>query len=195
MKTITNLLLFLTFLLVSTFVDAQTWQETNKKETQYFQVALGYGVSYGGLGANLMYRSGYVVIHGGIGFGLYPLALIYDVDYNGEVTMLYGGGLKFYLNQGKGKNFTSIYIDTQFGLNGAQIYYTVDPNSNYEDYIVHLKKLYGPSMLLGYDFIFGGKQGKVGGNVGVGASYTLNGLEDKSKFFLALDWGVIFKIN
>ena len=193
MKNFKSLLLLAAVLLfTSTPGYTQTWETTSKKETHYLQIALGYGVSYGGLGANLMYRANNVVFHAGAGAGFYPLSTILYASYNYiHSSLLYGGGIKYYFAKSNGNHFTSWYIDAQYGLNGVD-FYEYDDNINYYYEQVNL---HGPSLLVGYDFNFGGKGGRIGGNVGLGGSYAVNQDYNISKFLLAIDWGLTIRVN
>jgi hypothetical protein len=191
MKNFKNLLLLVTILVfISSSGYTQTWETTSKKETHYFQIALGYGVSYGGVGANLMYRANNVVFHAGVGAGFYPISAFYT-EYDVNSSLLYGGGIKFYFAKSNDNFFTSWYIDAQYGLNGVDFYYDPGISDFYEEQV----NLHGPSVLVGYDFNFGGKGGRVGGSLGLGGSYAVNKDYNISKFLLAIDWGLTIRIN
>lgn len=157
------------------------------KQNNYFSMALGYGTSYGGLGLRLQGRVGGVVgigFHGGVGF--FPAkASGFDKNY-----VFYNGGLKFFFYKG-------LYLDGQFGIWGVENYteiieeyengYLVDFYYYYEE-----KPVYGPSVLVGGDWIWGGKVG-FGLNAAAGISINVQNETNFERVRAALDLGFIIK--
>ncbi|MBN1187435.1 MAG: hypothetical protein JXB49_34485 [Bacteroidales bacterium] len=140
-----------------------------RKQGNYFSVAVGAGNSYGGLGLSLQYlmpgnmRLG---IHGGAGY--FPL--------EGE-NYFFNGGIKLYF-------WDYIYSDLQFGRFGIYSKSYFDP---YIGYITDYSIMYGPSLLIGYDWYFSDHFGL---NVAGGASYDINVYKNIT---YALDLGFIVR--
>ena len=140
------------------------------KKGNYFSIAPGYGNSYGGLGLRFQYvtpgnvRVGF---HGGAGY--FP-------SMGG--WFLYSGGVQIYF-------WDYMYVDAQFGAFGAYedsyygSYYT------YHDY--DSGRLWGPSLLIGYDWFV---TDHFGFNFASGVSLELGRYED---FFWAIDGGLVFR--
>ena len=150
--------------------------EIKKKVKKYkgncFMIGTGYGNSYGGIGLRVQGRFGGIVgvgIHGGVG-------------YLPGASVLAAGGVKFFPYKG-------LYINTQFGLTGYEGYSEYYGGS-YPDFSDnHL--LYGPSLLVGVDQVWGRKVG-FGFNAGLGASYNMNAV-NFSSFTLAMDLGFVVR--
>lgn len=142
----------------------------HKFKGNYFMIGTGYGNSYGGLGIKIQRRMG-----GKQGFGIHV-----GVGYFPNAPILASLGLKFFPY----KNF---YLDTQFGLTGYEESYYYDPNNSFDN--SHL--LYGPSFLVGGDWVWGSKVG-FGFNTGLGITYNINA-EIISPITLALDLGFIIR--
>jgi len=166
-----------------------TKEEVNKKEVatsespksdydgKYFMLAIGYGNSYGGTGLRIQWRFGGIQ-----GFGFH-LGGGYLPD---SEVFLAAAGIKYF-------PYKNLYINAQFGLIGNEEYYESYYNgytNNYSDYYEE-NLLYGPSVLLGGDWNWGGKVG-FGFNAGAGASYALN-TEYFDEFMLALDVGFVIR--
>jgi len=140
-----------------------------RKQDNYFSVAVGAGNSYGGLGLSLQYlmpgnlRLG---IHGGAGY--FPI--------NGD-NYFFNGGIKLYF-------WDYLYSDLQFGRFGvySETYY-----DQYIGYITDSSIMYGPSLLIGYDWYFADHFGL---NLAAGASYDIDVYKNIT---YALDLGLIFR--
>jgi hypothetical protein len=142
-----------------------------RKQGGYFSIAAGGGNSYGGLGLSLQYLSRgnmRLGIHGGAGY--LPIGV--------EPAILYAGGVKFYF-------WDLLYADLQFGCFGTY----------YKTYWLNLYEtasegglLFGPSLLLGYDWYFGDHFGI---NMAAGASYDIG--EYLKDFTVAVDFGFVFR--
>lgn len=127
----------------------------------YFSVALGYGPSYGGLGLRMQARSG-----GEVGFGFHwGTGYLPAFDLLGlgvdKSTFMASAGFKLF-------PYKYIYIDTQFGIFGRRyvasgLYY--DPD--------YYELLYGPSFMVGVDWVFGKH---FGFNAGGGISMPVAGI-------------------
>ena len=141
-----------------------------RKYGNYFSVAAGAGNSYGGLGLSLQYLTQgrlKLGIHGGAGY--FPLA--------GQ-AYLFTGGLKLYF-------WDYLYTDLQFGRFGAyqKTYYDY-----YNGYTYENGTLYGPSILMGYDWFF---SDHFGINAAAGVSYDIG--DYFKDFTYALDLGFVFR--
>lgn len=165
--------------------------ETEKSKYQhanYIMVGIGYGNSYGGLGAKFQMRFGGTL---GIGFhvgaGYLPAGLATDGKMDG--AFLYSAGFKFFF-------YKPLYIDFQFGVFGVEKYeISTYYNGYYSDYSYfhydRTEPLFGPSALVGGDFLFGKH---FGFNGAVGASYNINDKKlFKTDFYFALDLGFVFR--
>jgi len=146
-------------------------RKQTRKQGNYLSIAAGGGNSYGGLGLSLQYTTPGNIrfgIHGGAGY--FPLG--------GYPTFLYAGGVKLYF-------WDYLYLDAQFGSFGTyqKIYWISAYETTSEGGI-----LYGPGLLLGYDWFFGDH---VGVNVAAGASYDIG--EYLQDFEFALDFGIVFR--
>jgi hypothetical protein len=149
------------------------------RQHHYFSLSLGYGVSYGGLGIRMQARSG-----GEVGFGFhwgtgYAPAYRY-MGMGTEVgTFMASAGFKLFVYKG-------IYLDTQFGILGRDYI-----SEYYEGYFIdeYDEILYGPSCLVGVDWIFGKH---LGFNLAGGVSSPVNGLSS-GEIFPAADLGFLIK--
>ncbi len=142
---------------------------------KYFMLAIGYGNSYGGSGLRAQWRFGGIQGFGfHIGGGYLP-----DAD-----VFLAAAGIKYF-------PYKNLYINAQFGLIGNEEYYESysDGYNYYSNYDENL--LYGPSVLLGGDWNWGGRVG-FGFNAGLGASYALN-TEYYDEIMLAIDLGFVIR--
>lgn len=140
-----------------------------KYKGKYFMLGSGFGPSYGGFGIKAQFRfpltkTQGIGVHAGV--GAFPFAPIL-----GNV------GVKYF-------PYKDIYINAQFGLNGIELYETLDFFAS--------KTLYGPSLLIGGDWTWGKKVG-VGINAAIGASYYINA-EYFYHFFPTMDLGFIVRI-
>jgi hypothetical protein len=159
------------------------------EHANYFSLAAGYGNSYGGLGVRAQVRFGGVVglgFHAGVGyFPSFSLSESGDADMKGGV--LFSGGVKFFI-------FKPLYIDGQFGTfaYASRRYTYYDYYSGYSYYFSEEKSgyLYGPSGMIGGDFIFGGH---FGFNAAAGVSYNLNKDFAEYKLWPALDLGFVIR--
>ena len=145
----------------------------------YNSISIGYGNSYGGLGAKFEYKFGTMAIHGGVGYFPPP------ADY-AESTVLFSGGIKFFFSN------SDMYLNLQFGTFGVeatQLSYSTYFSTTKE---VTQKTLYGPSILLGNTLWF---SSTVGLNGAIGASYNMEKIDwsDKYKVLFALDLGLTIK--
>lgn len=143
--------------------------------SNYTSIALGYGNSYGGLGARLQHKFGNVAIHAGCGYFPAPAEFA-------DPAILFSGGCKFYLPNNK------LYFDAQFGSFGI---YAEEQYDWYEGYESRQEVLYGPSLLFGGDWMIGDN---IGLNGALGASYNLVDMEWIDwTILLALDLGFYIK--
>lgn len=143
-----------------------------RKQGNYLSVAAGSGNSYGGLGLALQYLS-----PGSLKFGIHAGAGY--LPFGAVPTFLYAGGLKIYF-------WDYLYADLQFGSFGT--YYKSYQQSPYEPPVSVEGILYGPGLLLGYDWFF---SDHFGINMAAGASYDIG--EYLKDFELALDLGLIYR--
>jgi hypothetical protein len=150
-------------------------------------ISLGYGNSFGGLGANLSaYVSPTLALH--IGGGWFPLSKIKE----GAADMfLAAGGARVFFS---GPEKTSRgYMDIQFGMLGGEYRET---SLSYGGVIISTTKkqqaLYGPSVLFGTEAFWG--DGTIGGRIAGGGSYNLAKVDwTEVKFLWALDVGLMFR--
>jgi len=143
----------------------------NKYKGNYVLIGTGYGNSYGGAGIKLDQRIG-----GLVGFGYHI-----GVGYFPNAPVLASFGIKFFPYKG-------LYLDSQFGLTGWEEYYEYY-NGNETYYDSHL--LYGPSFLVGGDWVWGKKVG-FGFNSALGLTYNINAIY-YSEISLAIDLGFIIR--
>lgn len=139
----------------------------SRYQGNYFSIGLGGGNSYGGFGLELQYMTPGKMklgIHGGAGY----------LPFGGDPSFLYSGGIKLYF-------WNYLYLDLQFGAFG--VYGKVNSNSSLNEYSL----MYGPSLLIGYDWYFSNHFGL---NVAVGGSYDLDVYKN---FTIAADLGFIFR--
>jgi hypothetical protein len=159
-----------------------TTSETRKKKTKteknlnlnkkgnYFSMASGYGNSYGGIGLRLQYvtkgslRFGF---HGGVGY--FP--------YMGRDYVLYSGGIQLFF-------WYNLYLNAQFGHFGAYEVNEYNSNTGYNEY---WGTLYGPSLLLGYDFYI---SEHFGFNLATGFSLDV---DYNDEFYWAIDGGIVLR--
>lgn len=144
---------------------------------KYFMLGIGYGNSYGGSGLRAQWRFGGVQGFGfHVGGGYLPEADVF----------LASAGIKFF-------PYKNLYINAQFGLLGNEEYYEYY-NNGYDSYSYYEENLlYGPSVLLGGDWSWGGRVG-FGFNAGLGASYALNVESDYfDEIMLAIDLGFVVR--
>lgn len=136
----------------------------------YFMMGLGYGNSYGGLGLRIQWKRGRE-----LGYGFH-----FGVGYFPEAPMLASAGIKLFFED-------HLYFDTQFGFTGWEVY---DSNrySHFGDGSYH-QILYGPSILVGGDWTWGKKAG-LGLNIGLGATYNIN-VVNQGPLTIAFDSGLI----
>jgi hypothetical protein len=163
-------------LLFSLFALSQ--DNNNKVNDDYFSLGLGYGNSYGGFGLKLQYvtpgqiRAG---IHGGGGYFPWIGGMLHA-----------SGGLQLY-------PWKNLYLDAQFGMFGVYRFIM----SNGSTTTTTKKALYGPGLLLGYDFFFNGKYGL---NIAAGASYNIHdislyeGDSASRKIYPRIDLGFVIKL-
>ena len=147
---------------------------TGYQNGKYFSLAAGYGNSYGGLGIRAQVRFGGIFgfgIHAGAGyFPAFSLGESGDTKYKGAFLASLGVKLFFY---------KALYLNAQFGAFGyaekmemkSYSYYYY--GYYYSGYEYNEKKglLYGPSALIGGDFIFGEN---FGFNGAIGVSFNIN---------------------
>jgi len=141
-----------------------------RKEGNYFSIGLGGGTNYGGLGLELQYMTPGKMrlgIHGGAGY----------LPFGGDPSFLYSGGVKLYF-------WDYLYSDLQYGTFGVYGEVYINPfGSSFSEYSL----MYGPSLLIGYDWYFSDHFGL---NVAIGGSYDLNVYKD---FTIAGGLGFIFR--
>ena len=137
----------------------------------YFMLGMGVGNSYGGIGLRAQWRAGENL---GWGFHL-------GAGYAPEAPILASIGFKFFPYRG-------LYLDTQFGLFGNEEYPSFDNSGNYQ-FNSHL--IYGPSFMVGGDWVWGHRIG-FGFNIGLGISYYLNVIES-SNIQPAFDLGFLIR--
>jgi hypothetical protein len=110
-------------------------------------------------------------MHGGVGY------------FPGSSSVFAAGGIKFFPYKG-------LYINTQFGLSGTEYYYeSYSCSYSYSNETQH--NLYGPSLMIGLDQVWGRRVG-VGFNVGLGATYYLNA-ENFDNIAPAFDMGFLLR--
>lgn len=131
-----------------------------------FVMSVGYGPSYGGIGAALQLntKSGFS-IHAGVGY--YPAKINYSQFEWLKNQMLFSAGVKYYLPLRSQK--LRPYLNLQYGglaVEAVQvptgIWYGEKTYENVQ------KNLYGPSFLLGSEWRFG----RIGFNGALGVSYN-----------------------
>lgn len=143
--------------------------------TNYTSISLGYGNSYGGLGARLQHKFSNLAIHAGCGYFPAPIEFA-------DPAILLSGGLKIYLPNNQ------LYFDAQFGSFGI---YAEEQYDYYDDYETRQETLYGPSLLFGGDWMIGDN---IGLNGALGVSYNLVDVEwIDCTILLALDLGFYIK--
>lgn len=158
------------------------------ENAKYFSLAVGYGNSYGGIGVRAQARLGGILgfgVHAGVGY--FPaFGLMDDGDVNLAGSFLASVGVKFFV-------YKTLYLNAQFGAFGYAEEYYYESYWNgyyyYDGYISGL--LYGPSFMIGGDFIWGKH---FGFNGALGVSYNIN--DDFSgdyEIWPALDLGFIYK--
>jgi len=141
----------------------------------YTSIGLGYGNSYGGLGARLQHKFSNLAIHAGCGYFPAPIEFA-------DPAILLSGGCKFYLTNNQ------LYFDAQFGSFGI---YAEEQYDYYDGYETRQETLYGPSLLFGGDWMIGDN---IGLNGALGASYNLVDMEWIDwTILLALDLGFYIK--
>lgn len=168
-------IILITLILLSTTAYSQNHH--NLQPISFSSVAVGYGNTYGGLGGRFQHNFGSVAIHGGVGY--YPAPVEFAED-----AILFSAGVKFYVDN-------SLYFNFQFGSFGIEAQKLSYTSSWYSSSEVTQKTLYGPSILLGRDWI-----GQTFGlNLAFGASYNMVEIEwtDDMKFLYAMDIGFIIK--
>lgn len=147
---------------------------------------IGYGQSHGGAGGFIQFNTkAGLSFHGGIGY--FPAYLIYSGSDWVRSTMLFSGGLKYYLPLRV--NPLSLYLDLQFcgiGVEAAHIFSGVFYNGPLFDNVQ--KTLWGPSLLGGVEV----KMGRIGLNGALGFSYNITEAEwlDQT-IFLTFDFGLL----
>jgi len=147
---------------------------------------IGYGQSHGGAGGFIQFNTkAGLSFHGGIGY--FPAYLIYSGSDWVRSTMLFSGGLKYYLPLRV--NPLSLYLDLQFcgiGVEAAHIFSGVFYNGPLFDNVQ--KTLWGPSLLGGVEV----KMGMIGLNGALGFSYNITEAEwlDQN-IFLTFDFGLL----
>jgi hypothetical protein len=140
-------------------------QVSDEYKGNYFMLGTGFGNSYGGVGVRAQWRRGGIQ-----GFGWHV-----GVGYFPDAPVLASAGVKYF-------PYKDLYINAQFGLVGYEQTYNY---SGYND----SELLYGPSMLIGGDWTWGGKVG-FGFNAGAGVTYNLNYFEE---FTVAMDLGFLIR--
>lgn len=149
----------------------------------YFALAVGYGNSYGGIGIRLQGRFGDVIgggVHAGVGyFPAFSFAEGSSGSFKGAV--LVSAGAKFFM-------YKALYLNLQYGTFGyaekSEFFYQY---SYYNSYYYNYKKsglLYGPSLLIGADMIFGKH---FGFNAAGGVSHNQNKDFREYEWWPALD--------
>lgn len=151
----------------------QTKSENDFKN--YTSISLGYGNSYGGLGARLQHKFNKLAIHAGCGYFPAPIEFA-------DPAILFSGGLKLYLPNNQ------LYFDVQFGSFGI---YAEEQYDYYGGYETRQETLYGPSLLFGGDWMIGDN---IGLNGALGASYNSVEMEwIDITILLAIDLGFYIK--
>ena len=157
---------------------ALSQESGSKTSDDYFSLAMGYGNSYGGFGLRLQYvtpgqiRAG---IHGGAGY--FP--------WNGGMLHA-SGGIQLYF-------WKNLYADAQFGMFGTYRFISNIVGTT----TTEKKALYGPGILLGYDFFFNEKFGL---NLAAGLSYNVHdislyeGDSASRKIYPRVDLGFVIKL-
>lgn len=148
------------------FTLSKNKQSNNSFKGKYFMLGLGYGNSYGGTGLRAQWRMGE---NQGLGFHA-------GVGYFSNAPILVSAGVKFF-------PYKDLYINAQFGSTGYEYTHYDD---EYRSYV-----LYGPSLLIGGDWTWGGKVG-YGFNAGLGFTYNMN-VQYFAAITLALDAGFIIR--
>lgn len=131
----------------------------------YFSIAPGYGNSYGGLGLRFQY-----VTPGNVRVGIHGGAGYFPSMYG---WLLYSGGVQIYF-------WDYMYVDAQFGAFGVRSSY-----DGYHDYYKETE-LYGPSLLIGYDW-FVTKHFGFNAASGISVDVRYGGI------FWAIDSGLVFR--
>jgi len=144
-----------------------TQVSSDEYKGNYFMLGSGYGNSYGGIGLRAQWRRG-----GKQGFGWHV-----GVGYFPDAPILASAGVKFF-------PYKDLYINAQFGLVGYE--------NTYDYYGYEEELMYGPSMMIGGDWTWGGKIG-FGFNAGVGATYQLNAGEYFDDIVPAIDLGFLIR--
>jgi len=180
-----------------TKVDYQQYLGTSQQPTEnqsteyrgkYFLLGAGYGNSYGGIGVKFAGRFGSQLgfgFHAGLGY--FPFITTDsqgELDNTGEGAILFSAGAQLFF-------YKWLYVDLQFGSFGQEWSYTstyyYSGSYSYYDYTSNLETLYGPSLLVGGDFIFGKR---FGFNAATGFSVNIND-NASTEIVFALDIGFI----
>jgi hypothetical protein len=157
----------------------QTQSQSKEEEGGYFAIVPGLGNSYGGYGVKLqVLTKGNVPVgfHGGVGY--FP-------KLGGWV--LYSGGIQIYF-------WDYMYLNAQFGAFGAKSFSVSSGGFGGNFTTIRASRIYGPSLLLGYDWLIGDHFGI---NLASGVSYNMNQPEgpllETNGLWWALDAGIILR--
>jgi hypothetical protein len=139
----------------------------------YRSIALGFGQSYGGVGARFQGRLGKI-----LGFG-YHLGLGYSVnDMTGLPDgVLFAAGLKFFWHK-------AWYADFQFGP--VQDYIVLDDNRM----VIETGTAWGPAILVGGDWFF---DKSFGMNGAIGRAWNITEPKAEKDELPRIELGLIFK--
>ena len=166
-------------------------QPAGYKHGKYFLIGAGFGNSYGGIGVKFAGRFGDIVgfgFHGG--FGYLPSFTVDSgnqfEDISTDGAFLYSAGFQFFF-------YKWLYADLQYGSFGIESFSRQECFFNDFDFTCFSESgteiLYGPSFLIGGDFIFGKR---FGFNGALGVSYNINdSILLDSEIYIALDLGFI----
>jgi len=174
----------------SNYEKPEKTEQTGYENGKYFLVGAGYGNSYGGIGVKFAGRFGGILgfgFHGGIGYlPFVENESSSNPDIKGLVA--YSAGFQFFF-------YKWLYADLQFGVFGQErveySYYYYYNYYSYYDYSYKEEALYGPSILVGGDFIFGKH---FGFNAASGFSFNINDKVSSSYDVLfAFDIGFIVR--
>jgi len=157
---------------LNSFEDEKPVVNENSYNGKYSFLSLGYGTSYGGLGAIGQFRTG-----SEFGFGVHA-----GIGYFPKAKYLASVGAKLYLYKG-------FYFGVQYGRTGWEeltVYNNTESNTS-----SHV--LNGYSYMTGIDWVWGKKK-KVGMNVAIGITKNNNVKYIKSmEQTLAIDVGFVFR--
>lgn len=164
-------------------------QVKTRSEIERFKpivLGIGYGQSHGGFGGfiQLNTKSGFA-FHGGVGY--FPASLFYsEYDWVSN-TVLFSGGLKYYLPLDADPIY--LYLDLQFGGIGVEAYQFIVWDWYSGLYLdTDQKTLWGPSLLGGLEI----KMGMIGINGALGISYNITEVEwSDQNFFFTLDCSLL----